>query len=253
MSGDAAAAQLNRYLLQEKPCVETSNNCCRIASRPLSTTSPPFVKLSRLSTPVAPPSAIARHMDRTQSRQVGQLAYSSISPQLQARGVNGPLFSKVSCGGGNANGPLMKILANRSAMDQAIASKSSRGRPDLSIAYVSGALPSSDEDIMRLIPPRAATPPPKDKMFKPKIPCVWPTASTLCCTNSIGITNVAGQLLPSKTKTVAPTFSQAPRPCLDFTAPPPLSHKHSLKAGESFYVLPFPEPYRYPDEDHRKT
>lgn len=195
-------------------------------------------------------------MDRTQSRQVAQLAYSSISPQLHPRGVNGPLFSKVACGGGNANGPLMKKLADRAAMDAIIASKSSRGRPDTSVAYVSGALPSNDEDITRLIPPRPATPPPKEKMFKPKIPSVWPTASTLCCTNSVGISNVAGQLLPSKSKsgsTPVPTFSQAPRPCLDFTAPPPLSKKHSLKAGESYYVLPFPEPYRYPDESHRKT
>jgi hypothetical protein len=195
-------------------------------------------------------------MDRTQSRQVVQLSYSGISPQLQARGVNGPLFSKVACGGGNANGPLMKKLAASAAADAIIASKSSRGRPDLSVAYVSGAPPSSDEDIMRLIPPPPATPPPKEKMFKPKIPCVWPTASTLCCTNSVGISNVAGHLLPAKTKATAspaPTFSQAARPCLDFTAPPPLSKKHSLKAGESYYVLPFPDPYRYPDEGHRKT
>jgi hypothetical protein len=90
-------------------------------------------------------------------------------------------------------------------------------------------------------------------MFKPKIPAVWPTASTLCCTNSVGISNVSGQLLQNTTVVPVPTFSQAPRPCLDFTAPPPLSKKHSLKAGESYYALPFPEPYRYPDEGHRKT
>lgn len=196
-------------------------------------------------------------MDRTQSRQVNQLAYSSVSPQEQPRGVNGPVFSKVACGGGNANGPLMRqLMAAAAARDALIASKSSRGRPDPRIAYVSGAQASSDEDITRLIPPRAITPPPKEKMFKRAIPSVWPSGSTLCCTNSVGISNVSGELLPSKTKansSPAPTFSQAPRPCLDFTAPPPLSKKHTLRAGESFYVLPFPEPYRYPDDGHRKT
>lgn len=196
-------------------------------------------------------------MDRTQSRAVNQLAYNSISPQLQAHGINGPKFSKVACGGANANGPLMRQLADKAASMAILASKSSRGRPDASVGYVSGAPPpSGDEHITRLIPPRPVTPPPKEKMFKREIPSVWPTASTLCCTNSVGISNVSGQLLPSKTKSGSspvPTFSQAPRPCLDFTATPPLSKKHSLKAGESYYLLPFPAPYRYPDDASRKT
>ena len=183
-------------------------------------------------------------MDRTQSRQVGQLPYSNIAAQTEARGVNGPLFSKVACGGGNCNGPLFKLLS----------SSLTRGRPDPTVAYVHAAQSSSDEHISRLIPPRPVTPPPKEKLFKPKIPSVWPTASTLCCTNKVGISNVSGQLLPKTTgPPPAPTFSQAPRPCLDFTAPPPLSKKHALQAGESYYVLPFPDPYRYPDEGTRKT
>jgi hypothetical protein len=28
---------------------------------------------------------------------------------------------------------------------------------------------------------------------------------------------------------------------------------YTLKAGESYFLLPFPDPYRYPDEDKRKT
>ena len=184
-------------------------------------------------------------MDRTQSRQVVQLPYSNIASQTEARGVNGPLFSKVACGGGNCNGALFKKLSSSSL---------SEARRDPAVAYVQGQQPSSDEHITRLIPPRPITPPPNAKLFKPKIPSVWPTASTLCCTNKVGISNVSGQLLPPKAKAApAPTFSQAPRPCLDFTAPPPLSNKHTLKAGESYFLLPFPDPYRYPDEDKRKT
>jgi hypothetical protein len=183
-------------------------------------------------------------MDRTQSRQVGQLPYSNIAAQTEARGVNGPFFSKVACGGGNANGPLFKQLS----------ASLSWSRPDPSVAYLRATQPTSDEDITRLIPQRPVTPPPKEKLFKPKIPSVWPTGSTMCCTNKVGISNVSGQLLPSKKGvSPAPTFSQAPRPCLDFTAPPPLSNKHTLKAGESFFVLPFPDPYRYPDDGKRKT
>jgi hypothetical protein len=79
----------------------------------------------------------------------GQLFYLSIDANEQSRGINGPVFLRSTCGGGNANGPLFQSPKN--------------SRP-----WTDHSKPVSEESVFDVIPPpKLQSPKPARYKFAP--------------------------------------------------------------------------------------